>query len=325
VIGSGSSSGEPTELVERWTTALSRGDVEATVASGPERPAVSVVVPFLGDRDGAGRLGAALAELRLRPGDELIVADNTATGVARSRLAPGVEVVRAPAERSSYHARNAGARRARNEWILFIDADCRPAPGLLDAYFTRPVDEGAGAIAGTIAAAGRQRTLVARYVRSRRFFDQSDGLHTHGGGAATANLLLRRSAFEALGGFVEGIRSAGDVDLTWRLQAAGWKLERRPEAIVRHRHREQLASLMGAVARYAAGSRWLNQRYPGASSRWPVRQALVDAARDCVVLALRGNREEAAFRAIDGVGLIAHNIGYLSSNAAPRRRLSATG
>jgi hypothetical protein len=42
------------------------------------------------------------------------------------------------------------------------------------------------------------------------------------------------------------------------------------------------------------------------------------AARDVVVLAARGQRERAAFRALDGLGLIAHNVGYLGGNSADR-------
>jgi GT2 family glycosyltransferase len=289
------------------------------MSGGDARPAVSVVVPFYGSREAAIHMDAALAKLDPHSDDELIVADNTEGGTVGLLPQSGARVVSAPAQRSPYHARNAGARAAGNPWILFMDSDCAPADGLLDAYFALAAERDVGAMAGSIEGVGAQRTLVARYVRSRRFFDQSQGLHTHGGGAATANLLVRLSAFEAVGGFVEGIRSAGDVDLTWRLQAAGWKLVRRPEAVVYHRHRERLVSLMRAVARYGAGSSWLNRRYPGASPRWRLPRALAGAAADCLAMSLRGDREEACFRALDGLGLIAHNVGYLASNAVPER------
>jgi mycofactocin glycosyltransferase len=284
--------------------------------SRTDRPPVSVVVPFLGTREGALRLDRALTRLDLRPDDELIVADNTDSGVAQPLPRSGARIVAARKQRSSYHARNAGACAASRAWLLFIDADCVPAEGLIAAYFDRPIGDRVGLIAGGIVGDGSQRTLIARYARSRGFFDQSNGLHTHGGGAATANLLVRRAAFEAEGGFAEGIRSGGDVDLSWRLQAAGWTLERQAKAVVHHGHPEELVSILRAVARYGAGSRWLNRRYPGASPRWPLPRALAGAARDSLALSLRGRREEAAFRAIDGLGLIAHNLGYMASNEA---------
>ncbi len=71
------------------------------------RPGVSVVVPFAGDAEDAERLARSLAALELSDGDELIVADNSAEGCFRE--GPGVRVVRATRERSSYYARNAGA------------------------------------------------------------------------------------------------------------------------------------------------------------------------------------------------------------------------
>ena len=52
-------------------------------------------------------------------------------------------------------------------------------------------------------------------------------------GAAT---LFRRSAFEAVAGFDEAIFMYGeDVDLSWRLRAAGWRLTYRPKCAVVHR------------------------------------------------------------------------------------------
>ena len=88
-----------------------------------------------------------------------------------------------------------------------------------------------------------------------------------------------------------------------------------------------MTGLLRTFARYGAGARWLNERYPGISPRWPLSRQF--AAR----LARRRPRrrpwraEEAAFRAIDALGLIAHNVGYTQQQpqrAAPERRAAGS-
>jgi mycofactocin glycosyltransferase len=279
----------------------------------PSRPPVSVVVPFRGNRTDVDRMLANLSRLELRSDDELVVADNTEDGVLTKLGAGPARVVPATGERSSYHARNTGVRTAANEWILFVDADCEPGTRLLDAYFATPIPAGCGAVSGTIVGELSQRGLLARYARSRHFLSSTDGLL--GTDAPPAgNLLVRRRALESVGGFAEGIRSGGDIDLARRLRANRWSIEHRAGAVVRHRHREDLPSFLAMIARYGAGSRWLNERYPGSSPRWPLLGGLAATARDVGVLGARGRLEPALFRVLDGVGLIAHNLGYRASN-----------
>jgi glycosyltransferase involved in cell wall biosynthesis len=284
------------------------------------RSSVSVVIPFRGDEAGAAALRAALNRLELGAGDQLIVSDNTEEGVAGPVLAPVANVVRATGEASSYHARNRGAAAAQGDWILFIDADTVPAPDLIDRYFARPVPDDCGLLAGAITALAEQQSLLARYTRARGFYDGERGLGANGseeGGAApTGNLMIRRAAFEALGGFAEGIRSAGDFDLCWRAQAAGWRLLRRPEASVEHRHREDLGSFLSMLARYGAGASWMGRRYPGAVPRWRLLPGLATSGRDIVRNVLERNPREALYRSIDALGLVAYNFGYRRSNAA---------
>jgi GT2 family glycosyltransferase len=284
------------------------------------RPSVSVVVPFRGSEEDARRLAKNLEPLRVRPGDELIIADNS-DAESNLQFPPSGEgnrqlVVSAAGERSSYHARNVGAARAAGEWLLFIDSDCVPDAGILSAYFSPLPADRVGALAGAVTTDPNQNAFLARYAKDRNFLDQDVGLHTAGDAAATANLMVRRDAFEAVGGFTEGILSAGDVDLCRRLLAAGWRIERRPRAAVHHLHRESLRELLGSIARYAAGARWLNERYPGTAPRWPLGHGLALCARDIAVDLARLRFERAAFRGVDALGMFAHVIGYGRSNTA---------
>src|SRR5213592_1883114 len=184
-----------------------------------ERPSVSVIVPFFGDATAAAETIAALRAIRLGPDDELVVADNTDDGVLAARHP---ESFAPRAKRQPYSARNEAAARAVGEWLLFTDADCRPQPDLLDAYFDPPPGESVGALAGEIVAASGGTTLAQRYAADRRLLASELFLaHPYRPMGVTANLLVRRAAFEAIGGFAEGIRSGGDADLCWRLQDAG--------------------------------------------------------------------------------------------------------
>ena len=224
------------------------------------RPPVSVVMPFAGDERDAEAAVDALLALELRRGDELILSDNSGTAVARG----GVAVVRASAERSPAHARNAGAAHAHSDWILFLDADCRAPQGLLDAFFAAPLEDEVGALAGEVVPLPGGDTLAARYGSARSFLGQQAHLnHPYRPRAVAANLLVRRAAFEQIGGFYEGVRAAEDTDFSWRLQEAGWRLELCRRAQVEHRYRGTVGELRRQWRGYAAGRAWLARRYDG--------------------------------------------------------------
>jgi GT2 family glycosyltransferase len=277
---------------------------------------VSVVVPFAGDAPAAGRLLAALAELSTVPGDEVIVADNSFQPAIAEREGGGVRVVRATGERSSYHARNVGAGAASGEWLLFTDADCRPVPDLLDRYFALAPGGRCGALAGEVVGDPTQDSLVARWARARGRLEQRRSLqHPFRPYGSTANLLVRRVAFDELGGFAEGIRSGGDTDLCWRLHGAGWTVEYRERAFVWHRHRETVLGVLRQAYRYGGSQAWLERRYPGCHSAGGrllrmVARTLFRAG----ALLLRGRFEEAGFSALDLGSFLAEGVGHRASN-----------
>ncbi len=221
---------------------------------------MSVVVPFAGSAQDAAAVLAMLRSLRLAPGDELILADNSGTAPAQP---DGVSVVRASGEASASHARNSGARAAVNDWLLFLDSDVHPPPDLLERFFSEPIAPLAGAVTGDIAGIPNTRTLAARYGTARNFLGQrSHVMNPLRPRASSANLLVRRAAFEQIGGYTEGIWAAEDTDFTWRLQAAGWTLGFNQHAVVQHEYRDTLRALRRQWRGYAAGARWLSEQYP---------------------------------------------------------------
>jgi GT2 family glycosyltransferase len=231
------------------------------------RPGVSVVVPFAGTREQAMAVFSMLHALSTRREDELIVADNSGTtppiDLALPLNAAPLRAVRADGEASPAHARNVGAAAARNDWILFLDSDVVAPADLLDSFFGQPIGERVGAVTGDIAGIPDTRTLAARYGTARNFLGQRSHVNNPvRPRASSANLLVRRAAFEQVGGYTEGIWAAEDTDFTWRLQRAGWMLGFNEHAVVQHAYRTTLRELGRQWRGYAAGARWLSERYP---------------------------------------------------------------
>src|SRR4051794_10362847 len=215
------------------------------------RPPIDVVVPF----GGAGFPVDRFAALELGDDDTFTIVDNRPAGdAAPIPVAGRLRVVAAPERQSSYYARNRGAAAGSAPWILFIDADVRPPADLLDAYFAGAPGERAGLLAGGIRDEAGEGPVAAR-VTAHASLGQENTLER--GYAQTANLAVRREAFEAVGGFTDDIRSGGDADLCFRIARAGWALESRPDAAVGHVNRATLRSLAGQQARQGAGAAWL--------------------------------------------------------------------
>lgn len=281
------------------------------------RPRITVIVPFRGTLPEGLVALDRLDALRLEPGDELIVADNTERGILAARPQGRVRIIHAPKEQSAYHPRNVAASQAKNDWLLFTDADCRPLPALLDLFFEAPPALTTGVVAGAVVGAPDQPGVIPRYARSRRqLSERFHVMSAYAPAGVTGNLLVRRAAHDAVGGFVEGVRDGSDIDYCWRIQRLGWGFEHRPGAIVEHAHVEALVTMIRQASRHAGGSAWLERRWPG--SQEPRRDArrLVRCAVGVGVWLIAGRFERALFKGLDAVTFAAGAIGSRSGNAA---------
>lgn len=286
----------------------------AAYASG--RPIVDVVVPFLGSRAELVDLLGRLDRIRLRQEDTLTVVDNRPSGVLPVSEDP--RVMRAPERQWRGFARNAGARRGRADWLVFID-DIEPAPDLVDQYFAAgpPADDVAvlaGAIHDMEPPAGR-RQWAARYAFLRKSMAQRTTKAQLGPFAKTANAAVRRVAFEAIGGF--RTEFGEDVDLCYRLHDAGWRLEFRDEAIVEHRGHRTVRSLLAQQSRHGAGAAWLDVEYPGFSPPYRWSSLVVSLVRGVLKSAWargRGDRDRALIEILDPLTALAFHLGRFRSN-----------
>jgi len=229
-------------------------------------PVVSIVVPV---RDRPDQLVAclrSLAGLRHPPDRlEVIVVDDASA--VRVTPRPGVRVLRSDRPLGPAAARNLGARAAGGDVLAFLDSDCTAEPDWLAELLPEFTDLEVAAVGGRVLPA-REGTWLERYEAVRSPLDlggryaQVRPRHPVSY-VVTANLLVRRTDFERLGGLDPDLRCGEDVDLAWRLVETGRRVVYQPLGRVRHRHRPRLGDFLATRAAYAASEAPLLLRHPG--------------------------------------------------------------
>lgn len=196
-------------------------------------PEVSVVVPTHDRSAGLAILIAALrAQTLATERFEVVLVDDGSSPPARvaDRGALDLRVLRHDAARGPAAARNAGWRAARAPVVAFVDDDCAPAPGWLEAILAAagdgtepvvvqgPVGPPPGAehavtpLTHTMAVGGPSRLFVS------------------------CNIAYPRTLLERTGGFDETfLRACGeDVELGARALQVGARIAWAPGAVVHH-------------------------------------------------------------------------------------------
>ena len=193
---------------------------------------ISVVIPTRDRNDALARCLdrlAPCAQSLSHDQYEVIVADDSAHAAARELLFdryPWARWTGGP-RRGPAANRNAGARVARGEWLVFTDDDCLPEHGWLDAFAAMfsPDEKALDVLEG--------RTTCRAGLNSPRC---TAPLNLHGGNLWSCNFAIRRTHLQQVGGFDERYPypHMEDADLQARLQKAGFMIRFVPAAEVDH-------------------------------------------------------------------------------------------
>lgn len=236
-------------------------------------PKVSVVVPiYNGEADLPALINCLRSQTYPVERVEYLLVDNnsrdrTATileTAAQEASVQGITLrhLRENQIQSSYAARNIGIRAAGGEIMAFTDADCRPQPDWLELLIQPFANPAVGIVAGEVVSLPG-KTLLEKYAERSGVLSQKYTLeHPFCPYGQTANLAIRRQAFEQVGLFRPYLTTGGDADICWRIQReSNWQLEFVPTAIIRHRHRATLRELRNQWQRYGRSNRYLHDLY----------------------------------------------------------------
>ena len=199
-----------------------------------------VIVPCFRSR---AHVGALLAGMGLERSAVLLVPDGD--GVYPEHAAQVV----LSANSGFAHACNTGVRHTCSKYICFLNADIRVTPGWLDAMIAEIERDARIAAVGNrqLDAAGRIHSCGSawswrtgrfeHFLRGRQPARQREWTVPRDLDAITGScLLVRRDAFERVGGFDENYRQGywEDSDLCMKLRHSGYRIRFTPDSQITH-------------------------------------------------------------------------------------------
>jgi glycosyltransferase involved in cell wall biosynthesis len=254
---------------------------EVVDAPAVSPPVASIVVPHLNTPDLLGRcLSSVMAQALDNGAFEVIVVDNGSTvsldGVRASF--PSVRFLLEPQPGPGL-ARNRGAAAAAAPVLAFIDADCRAAPGWLQAAVDAVTVDPARTVVGgdiRVDAVDPARMTGMEAFESVFGFRQRMYIETKHF-SVTANLAMGRAVLDAVGPF-GGIDIAEDLDWGRRAWALGYRTRFEPAMQVWHPARPDFASMARKWQRLIAHERRAHVASGAAAWRWRLRAAALVAS-----------------------------------------------
>lgn len=184
------------------------------------RPVISFIVPVRNDAQHLRRCLETIEASREGVPSEIVVADNGSTDESAvvARCA-GARVLSLP-YRPVADVRNQAARAASGDLLAFVDADHELDRGWSAAVLDLMRDPAVVAVGAPYFAPAEGTWVQRMYDRLRRHQPGCQVVDW----LPSGNLVVRRSAFEDVGGFDTSLQTCEDVDLCQRLKARGGRL-----------------------------------------------------------------------------------------------------
>ena len=204
---------------------------------------------------------ACVRSLRCEGVDDVVVVDNDSrdgSGSALAAVDPGARFIPTGANLGFGTAANRGVAATGSPLVLIMNPDAVLRPGALEALAAAlEGDDGLAVVGprvdnldGTLYPSARRFPALGvaaghaflglvrpdnRFTRRYKMLDGEPGAKADVDWVSGTCMLVRRDAFEAIGGFDEAFfMYVEDVDLCWRLWQAGWRVGYEPAARVVH-------------------------------------------------------------------------------------------
>jgi O-antigen biosynthesis protein len=205
---------------------------------------------------------SSIRELNYQDYETIVIDDGSTDSTAEIADRAGVRAIRVE-HNGLAAARNAGVAAAAGKIVAFIDADARADRDwlyhLVETIERREAVAAGGPNFAPAAISARAAAMAAAPGLPREVRAGDDLLAQLCG----CNMAITKAALLKVGGFDPMFTNAGDdVDLSWRLAAAGGTLAYAPGAVVIHERRATLAAYLRQQCGYGIGEGLLFRKYP---------------------------------------------------------------
>ena len=154
----------------------------------------------------------------------------------------------------SYNARNKALESLSSEFVAFTDSDCVPDLHWLEESISHLTKSKADALGGLIKLFPKDKTDIRPVEILDMLYSFDAQSYQTQGYCPTANLVVRRAAFEKVGVFDGTMMSGGDREWCNRVQNKGGVLEFSDASIVYHPARYTLSEYFTRRRRLAHGA-----------------------------------------------------------------------